>query len=102
MTQEYLFCWLSSEPILEEMRRRGTGVAIPGLNSSAVKALPAGFPANGETAEFSALATDLVKQALSSAKEDRLLAELRDTLLPPLLCGELRVHDAEALVEGAV
>jgi type I restriction enzyme S subunit len=102
MTQEYLFCWLSSEPMLEEMRRRGTGVAIPGLNSSAVKALPAGFPANGETAEFSALATDLVKQALSSAKEDRLLAELRDTLLPPLLCGELRVHDAEALVEGVV
>ena len=102
MTQEYLFCWLSSAPMLEEMRRRGTGVAIPGLNSSAVKALPAGFPANGETAEFSALATDLVKQALSSAKEDRLLAELRDTLLPPLLCGELRVHDAEALVEGAV
>jgi len=34
--------------------------------------------------------------------ESRRLADLRDALLPPLLSGDLRVRDAEALGEGAV
>lgn len=34
--------------------------------------------------------------------ENRLLAELRDTLLPALMCGRLRVKDAQRQVEDAV
>jgi type I restriction enzyme S subunit len=35
--QSYLFFWLTSDSAMEEMRTRGTGVAIPGLNSTAVE-----------------------------------------------------------------
>ncbi len=34
--------------------------------------------------------------------ESRTLAALRDTLLPKLISGELRVKDAERFVEGVV
>lgn len=36
------------------------------------------------------------------AVEGRTLADLRDTLLPKLISGELRVKDAEKFVESAV
>jgi len=98
LSQEFLFFWLSSDPVLEEMRRRGTGVAIPGLNSTAVKDLPIALPPNGVIEKFSAVAEPLVSLALKSSKESRALAQLRDALLPKLLTGALRVHDAESLV----
>ena len=39
LPQSYLFFYLSSDSAMEEMRTRGTGVAIPGLNSTAVREL---------------------------------------------------------------
>ena len=44
----------------------------------------------------------LVKAAFLLRKESVSLATLRDTLLPKLLSGELRVRDIESLVEDAV
>jgi len=102
ISQEFLFFWLSSNPVLEEMRRRGTGVAIPGLNSRAVKDLPIAVPPNSVIDGFSEVAAPLVSLALRSSRESRTLAQLRDALLPKLLLAELRVRDAESLVEETV
>lgn len=102
ISQEFLYFWLSSEPILEEMRRRGTGVAIPGLNSAAVKDLPIDLPPPSVIQQFTAIAGPLVSLALESARESRALAQLRDAMLPKFLSGELRIRDAEAFVEEAV
>jgi type I restriction enzyme S subunit len=44
----------------------------------------------------------LVDRFLSNALESRTLSTLRDTLLPKLLSGEIRVKDAEALAEQAL
>lgn len=102
LTQEYLYCWLSSGPVLEEMRRRGTGVAIPGLNSSAVRALPMVVPPADVLRSFSQRAAPLVRLALAQARESRTLADMRDALLPPLVSGRLRVSEAGSLVREAV
>src|SRR5207237_1020858 len=50
--------------------------------------------------EHDATEPRLVRQSLCRA-QSRTLAELRDTLLPKLLSGELRVRDAERLVGAA-
>lgn len=102
LTQEYVYCWLSSEPIMDEMRRRGTGVAIPGLNSTAVKSLPIAVPPVDSLTAFSDIARPLVRLALGLARESRRLAELRDALMPPLLSGELKLRDAGRSVGEAV
>jgi len=43
---------------------------------------------------------DVVKRILANRTESRTLAALRDTLLPKLISGELRVKDAERFIEG--
>lgn len=52
--------------------------------------------------EFSKRATELHLQMEKNERESRTLAQLRDTLLPKLISGELRVPDAERIVGGAV
>jgi type I restriction enzyme S subunit len=44
----------------------------------------------------------LFARASTAARESRTLAALRDTLLPKLISGELRVKDAERFVNGAL
>lgn len=48
---------------------------------------------------FEACAEPAFKRMLGATYESRTLAGLRDTLLPKLISGELRVRDAERLVE---
>lgn len=45
--------------------------------------------------------SDLAKRARAARYESIALAQLRDTLLPKLMSGELRVRDAEKMVEDA-
>jgi len=51
---------------------------------------------------MSDLMTPLVKKIIENSLESRTLAELRDRLLPKLMSGEIRVKDAEKMVEDAV
>lgn len=101
LSQEFGYFWLSSTPIMAEMRSRGTGVAVPGLNSSAVKDLPVIEPPSDCLAKFDRIVAPLVESAFSVAKETRTLAIIRDTLLPRLISSEIRVVDAERIVEDA-
>ena len=49
--------------------------------------------------KFDAVIAPLFDQLVSNAQQSRSLAQLRDTLLPKLISGELRVRDAERLIE---
>ena len=96
--QSFLYFLLDSEPTREEMRRRGTGVAVPGLNSTALRTLPVIAPRRELVHAFARFATPLVEAILRNSSESRTLAELRDLLIPKLLSGELRVKDFEVTV----
>ena len=50
---------------------------------------------------FSDLVMPLDLSIVANAHESRTLTALRDTLLPKLISGELRVKDAERIVETA-
>jgi type I restriction enzyme S subunit len=93
LSQEYLYFWLTSERSLAEMRTKGTGVAIPGLNSSAVRSLSVLVPPPAVVEAFTRQAPPHVTQIFANARQSRTLATLRDTLLPKLLSGELTVGD---------
>lgn len=99
--QEFLLFWLSSDRVMEEMRIKGTGVAIPGLNSTQVKSLTTLLPSPSVIGAFTYIAEPYIARILAASKESRQLSELRDTLLPKLISGELRVNDAERIA-GAV
>jgi type I restriction enzyme, S subunit len=52
--------------------------------------------------EFEAIVMPLRRQISAKQAESRLLAELRDSLLPRLMSGEIRVREAERVVEEAM
>jgi type I restriction enzyme S subunit len=89
LSQKYLYFWLTSDLAFAEMRIKGTGVAIPGLNSTAVRSINVLVPARAVVDAFTRQAGPLVSRILANAKQSRTLATLRDTLLPKLLSGEV-------------
>jgi len=100
--QSFLYFWLSSPRLLAEMRRRGTGAAIPGLNSSAVRDLPVPRPPAHILRNLQEALDPLLDLILRSAKESRACAQMRDVLLPELLSGRIRVPEASEAVESAL
>ncbi|GGW62075.1 hypothetical protein GCM10010503_44120 [Streptomyces lucensis JCM 4490] len=59
-------------------------------------------PSAAMTQKLDAQIGPLWNRALSAEQESLKLADLRDTLLPQLMSGKLRVRDAEKIVEDAV
>lgn len=98
LPQGYLFFWLTSEAAMQEMRTRGTGVAIPGLNSTAVRELAVLEPSVPVLEVFEHNISPIVQSILCNCKESRTLTMLRDTLLPRLISGELRLRDVDRIV----
>ena len=101
--QHFGFLSLSSDHCMHQMRELATGVAQPGLNQSAMKALSFLMPSDPKIIKvFSKLVGPLLDGCNERASENRTLATLRDTLLPRLMSGELRVGAAREQVEEAV
>ena len=79
-----------------------TDAAVPGLNRENVYRLNVASPPQALLNSFSVLARVLRDQIFCLQNESRSLAQLRDTLLPKLISGELRVPDAKRIVGVAV
>lgn len=93
---ELLRCALTRSEIVAAV----TGAVQPKLSMSNLKAVPVLVPERSKELE---LALDvLAARERAATVEVTCLTTMRDALLPPLLSGELRVRDVEALVEGAV
>ena len=58
-------------------------------------------PPDDVLARLGVVMAPLVEQAIHNELESRTLAQLRDTLLPKLISGELRIADAEKFIEAA-
>jgi type I restriction enzyme, S subunit len=76
--------------------------AVPGVNRNAVLDHRILVPDPGKMTLFARQAHSLLATAEQTTNENRTLADLRDTLLPQLLSGKLRVKDAVRTVEEAV
>jgi type I restriction enzyme S subunit len=102
VSQEFLYFWLASEPILLLMRRLGTGAAIPGIPRRNLLTIPIPLPVGEKLAAFQAVGVPSSTRIFANAKESRCLAQLRDALLPKLISGEIRVPEAERAVEAVL
>lgn len=78
------------------------GSAYPAVRAERFSEALVPLPSQSTLASFEELTMPLRRYAGAALNESRELAALRDTLLPPLLSGELRLRDAKALVGEAV
>jgi type I restriction enzyme S subunit len=88
----YSFCYLNSTRCRSELEERGTGAAIPGLNSTQFSTCPIPLPNEEKLNLFEFLAGDWLDRILKNANEQKTLENLRDTLLPKLMSGDVRVR----------
>lgn len=94
-----LLYWLLKAPIIEgEIRKRVTGAAQPGLNSTNFKSVPLPAWSDHEVVTLGSSLSPLLVRMLALGAENRRLAEMRDSLLPDLMRGRVRPRsDVEAV-----
>jgi type I restriction enzyme S subunit len=98
-----LMYWLLRSPWMDqEMRKRGTGVAIPGLNSTNFRNLPMPILAPEVIGQLNNKLSPMLAGLLRYGAENKRLAALRDALLPELLSGRIRVPEAKNAVAEVV
>ncbi len=78
----------------------GADSAVPGLNRNLAYMSKQLIPPSAVVAAFDKCATPLFRRRYQRDAESTTLAALRDTLLPKLISGEIRVDDAERFLAG--
>jgi type I restriction enzyme S subunit len=78
-----------------------TGAVQPKLSQGNLKAIPFINPGEALLRKIGGIVDPLFAQIRDATEESRTLSQLRDTLLPKLISGELRVKDAERFIERA-
>jgi type I restriction enzyme, S subunit len=86
---------------METIIGNANGSTFQEISKGNFRPIPVSVPPESIIEAFTHLVNPLFGRIVENLKEERLLAELRDTLLPRLLSGELRVEDVDsAMQEG--
>lgn len=79
----------------------GADSAVPGVNRNAVYSLPITLASQQVYDEYMSFIRSINSQLRQLNEQTKTLVGLRDTLLPKLLSGQLRISEAEAMIERA-
>ena len=93
--QNYLFFTLNRKEYFDKMQGLNSNAAQPGINQEKLKSLQIFNPCNILIEEFSNRVEPNVKLIFSLAKQNHLLREARDILLPRLMSGMIDVEELE-------
>ena len=89
--QRYLYFWLGQDWMTHKIITLNSNTAQPGINQTGVRGLPILMPTDDVLSAFDDIASELTGRIFANCHESRTLAAMRDTLLPRLLSGEVRV-----------
>ena len=88
----FLQYWLKSDAYWQLVRGQAAGTTRVSLNAKVLGLFPLVVPPNGVASAFARVVGALRDRLMLSATEMQLLADLRDTLLPKLVSGQLLVQ----------
>jgi type I restriction enzyme S subunit len=95
----YVFIYPLINVKITELCSHMTGGAQQHINKNNVEQLNIVLPSENVMAEYKEKTKSIYSQITNCCFESRLLAEIRDTLLPKLMSGELRVSDTDLINE---
>lgn len=96
----YILFWLRENMRLIESNAGGTTFAE--ISKKAFRPLPFLVPPQEDLDTFALVAEPLFARIAAADRESETLVEIRDTLLPKLISGEIRVPEVEEVIEEAV
>lgn len=97
----FLYGLTSSPSFVSHAKSHATGTTVLHMASGAVPSFKFPCPPREQMASFDRLAEPAMARCGSIFQETDRLTELRDILLPKLISGEIRIPDAEKIVEAA-
>lgn len=89
---EYLYCYLNN---FNYETMGSTSSIANAINSKIIKAMPFIVPTDDELSIFHSVAGSMFRQMLNNQLENDSLIEMRDTLLPKLMSGEIDVSNLD-------
>ncbi|MBE3064421.1 MAG: restriction endonuclease subunit S [Spirochaetes bacterium] len=95
---EVVYLAATARENIEALSRLSDGGAYPAVRFEVVAATQVVRSTDQVVDRFARVTGPLFAKMSQNERESRTLAALRDTLLPKLISGELRVHDAERLI----
>ncbi|WP_370869436.1 restriction endonuclease subunit S [Methylicorpusculum sp.] len=94
----FLFFYVRRER--EILAAKSSGSAQQNLNKGLVSGHQVLIPFDEVIVAYESVVGELLNGWISNEKQAQTLASLRDTLLPRLISGQLRLPEAEAMIEG--
>lgn len=95
------FAWLWCAANIDTFSAVAGGSTFPEISKGTLRKLPMVVPTADVTEAFAACVDPIVERLVELTRENDHLATLRDTLLPRLISGELRIKDDAAQGEAA-
>lgn len=97
----FLYCLMASEVMQEEVLRHVTGStgSRQRAQPSQIAKVEVLLPGTDILSAFNHQAEPTLRAIADNQRESQTLSQLRDTLLPKLISGELRITDAEKFLE---
>lgn len=92
LSLEFLYLLMRSSEFKEHCLGYSNGSTVLHLSKSAIPSFTLRLPPHSVVIEFTTLVKPLLRKKLQNIQQTRTLTKLRDTLLPKLMSGEVRVN----------
>lgn len=91
----FIYCTLKQPDVYYKIVNRGQGSAQPNISAADIMSIPCVIPTADVLNTFNDTVQPLFDLIITNQQENQRLSELRDTLLPKLMSGELDVSDID-------
>lgn len=98
LTSEYAIQWAESE--MAQIKQRAGGTTFSEISKRNFRDIDILVPSSELVERYSEAVKSIYDKVTANEKQSNTLANLRDTLLPKLMSGELRIPDNEKLAEN--
>lgn len=97
----FVLACVSSSSFVAHTSQTSTGTKMPRTSWQAMSTYELCRPSDAVAGAFRDIVSPMLRRLVGNIHESRTLAALRDALLPKLISGQIRVPDAERILESA-
>jgi len=94
------FTYFSTYRLVEQLKQRSHGSVFDTITTETMRGVFVVYPDKNTIQAFETVLTPLMNRIKANLKQEQTLTALRDTLLPRLISGQLRISEAVAQIDA--
>ena len=99
VSRSFLYNWMRTSTFKDSVEVLSHGSAQANVSSDSIQSIPHAIPSSDIERAFASICEPILDRLLEGHREQKLLANIRDALLPKLISGEIRIPDAEKMLD---